>query len=143
MAITSDIKQQVDTRIITLAPPRETAEAVIPDHHRALRRLRRHRMAMVGLGILVFVVLYVVIGSFLIPEASSNYNDPGRALHPPSSDFIFGTDDIGRDINARIIYGGQVSLFIAVTAVTVAIGVGTLIGLISGYFGSILDAAFM
>jgi peptide/nickel transport system permease protein len=140
MAATSDIKQ-LEGGVISLDSP-ETLKGV-SNTKRALRRLRRHRMALVGIGLLVFVVVYVIVGSALITEAVANYNDPARALRPPSPDFPFGTDDIGRDILARTVYGGQISLFIAITAVLVQIGVGTLVGLVSGFFGGVLDSAFM
>ena len=110
---------------------------------RSLRKLMRHRMALVGVGLLVFVVLYVLIGSFVFTEAQANYNDPAQALQFPTSVHPMGTDEIGRDLLARTIYGGQISLFIAVVAVAVEILIGTLVGLISGYFGGIPDAVLM
>jgi peptide/nickel transport system permease protein len=100
-------------------------------------------MALVGMGLLVFVVLYVLIGSLLTTEAFANYNDPAQALLAPSGAHPFGTDEIGRDILARTIYGGQISLFIAITAVVVEIIVGSFLGLISGYFGGIVDGVTM
>ncbi len=110
---------------------------------RSLRRLRKHRMALVGAGLLVFVVLFVLIGSIVIPERASIYNDPSRALQPPSADHPFGTDVIGRDILARVVYGGQVSLFVGITAVIVQMLVGTVIGLVAGYVGGIIDSLLM
>jgi peptide/nickel transport system permease protein len=110
---------------------------------RSLRRLRKHRMAMVGAGLLVLVVLYVTIGSLLIPISQSTFNDPSRKLSAPSAEFLFGTDAIGRDVFARTIYGGQVSLFIGVTAAIVQIMLGTLVGLLAGYLGGIVDILLM
>jgi peptide/nickel transport system permease protein len=110
---------------------------------RSLRRLRQHRMAMVGAGILVLIVLYVVVGSFLVPESVSNYNDPTRMLQQPSWEHPFGTDRIGRDIMARTIWGGQISLFIGVTAVVVQIAIGTAVGLAAGYLGGMVDSILM
>jgi peptide/nickel transport system permease protein len=110
---------------------------------RSLRRLRQHRMALVGAGILVFIVLYVLIGSLLVPESVSNYNDPTRMLQQPSWEHPFGTDRIGRDIMARTIWGGQISLFIGVTAVVVQIAIGTAVGLTAGYLGGIVDSILM
>jgi peptide/nickel transport system permease protein len=114
-----------------------------PNWKRSLRRLRKHRMAMLGAGMLVAVFLYVLIGSMLIPEATSNYNDPARKLQAPSYEHPYGTDAIGRDILARTIYGGQISLFIGVTAVIVQMIIGTAIGLTAGYLGGIVDSLLM
>lgn len=110
---------------------------------RSLRRLLKHRMAIVGLVILAGIFLYVLIGSILIPESTANYNDPVHQLDAPSADHPFGLDDIGRDILARTIYGGQISLFIGITSVIVQIIVGTLIGLVAGYFGGVIDGIMM
>ncbi len=110
---------------------------------RSFARLRRHRMAIVGAFLLLIVVLFVVIGSFLIPEPMSRFNDPRRQLQFPTADHPFGTDVIGRDLLARVVYGGQVSLFVGVTAVIVQMFVGTLIGLLAGYLGGIIDSLLM
>ncbi len=110
---------------------------------RSLARLRRHRMALVGAALLVFVFGFVIVGSILIPVRASIYNEPARALQYPSGDLPFGTDVIGRDLLARTVYGGQVSLFVGVTAVIVQMIVGTLIGLIGGYMGGAVDSLLM
>ena len=110
---------------------------------RSLAQLRRHRMALVGAALVTFVILFVVVGSILIPEADSRYNDPSRALQAPSVEHPFGTDVIGRDILARVVYGGQVSLFVGVTAVIVQILVGTFVGVAAGYLGGAVDSVLM
>lgn len=110
---------------------------------RSFTRLRKHRMALIGAGLLLFVVLFIVIGSILIPEAASIYNNPRNALQYPSSEHPFGTDVIGRDLLARTVYGGQVSLFVGITAVIVQMLVGTVIGLLAGYLGGFVDSLLM
>jgi peptide/nickel transport system permease protein len=110
---------------------------------RSLRRLMKHRMAVSGIVILVGIFLFVLIGSMLIPESVANFNDPTRKLLPPSAEHPFGTDRIGRDMLARTIWGGQISLFIGVTAMAVQILIGTAIGLAAGYFGGWLDSILM
>jgi len=100
-------------------------------------------MALIGVGLIFFVFLFVLIGSLLIPESQSTFNMPARALQPPSAEYPFGTDVIGRDLLARVVYGGQISLFVGVTAVIVQMFVGTLIGLVSGYMGGVLDSVLM
>jgi peptide/nickel transport system permease protein len=113
------------------------------NNKRALRRLMHHKMALFGLGLLIFVFLFVAIGSIITTESQANYNDPSRSLEFPSTEHLFGTDDIGRDIFARTVYGGQISIFIAVTAVIVQISLGVLIGLSAGFFGGATDAISM
>lgn len=110
---------------------------------RSMKRLRRHRMAIFGAGLLVFVVLFVVIGSIAIPARESTFNDISRDLLPPSDEHPFGTDVIGRDLLARVVYGGQISLFVGITAVIVQMLVGTLVGLLAGYLGGIVDSVLM
>ena len=96
-------------------------------------RFRRHKMALVGIGILILLILYCVGGAFIYSEKFSNFNDTGIALHPPSLEHPFGTDTIGRDILARTIYGGQISLMIGLTAVLLEVSLGILIGALAGY----------
>lgn len=116
---------------------------VISNRARSMARLRKHRMAIIGAGLLVLVVSFVVIGSIVIPESEAIHNDPSRALLTPSAEHPFGTDVIGRDILARTVYGGQISLFVGITAVVVQMFVGTVIGLVAGYWGGMLDSVLM
>lgn len=110
---------------------------------RAVRRFRRHRMAVVGFLILLGILVYTIGGAFVFTEAQANFNDTSRRLQAPSTEFPFGTDSIGRDVLARTIYGGQISILIGLVSVTVAVFLGTIVGLVSGYFGGILDSALM
>jgi peptide/nickel transport system permease protein len=106
-------------------------------------RFRKHRMAMVGLVILIGVLLYITVGSAIYSEAEANYNDTSIRLQPPSSAHVFGTDTVGRDILARTIYGGQISLIIGILSVIVAVTLGTAIGALSGYYGGMIDGVLM
>lgn len=108
-----------------------------------VRRFIRHRMALIGLVILIGIVLYVTVGSLIFSEAYANYNDTSIRLQPPSAEHPFGTDTVGRDILARTVYGGQISLIIGVLAVTVAVTVGTAVGALSGYYGGLVDGILM
>jgi peptide/nickel transport system permease protein len=106
-------------------------------------RFRRHKMAIVGIAILTILILYCTVGAFFYSEKYSNYNDTSIALQPPSAEHPFGTDVIGRDILARTIYGGQISLLIGLTAVLLETTLGILVGALSGYFGGFVDALLM
>jgi len=106
-------------------------------------RFRRHRMAMLGLVLVGILILYVIAGSFVFTEKYANYNDTGIRLRPPSQPHPFGTDVVGRDILARTIYGGQISMLIGVASVLVSLCIGILIGAFSGYYGGLVDAILM
>lgn len=110
---------------------------------RALQRFLQHRMAVIGGTILLSIILFVTVGTVFFSEADANYNDTSRRLLPPSLEHPFGTDTIGRDILARTIYGGQISLLIGITAVIVTVFIGTTVGTLSGYFGGVVDSLLM
>jgi peptide/nickel transport system permease protein len=109
----------------------------------AWRRFRRHKMAMAGVGLILIMLIYVVGGSIFFSEADANLTDLSITLSPPSSEHPFGTDLVGRDILARTIYGGQISIIIGILAVIVSIVVGVLIGAIAGYYGGVVDSILM
>jgi peptide/nickel transport system permease protein len=121
----------------------------------AMRRFRKHRMAMFGVGLLVLLILYVsIVGWFssgycapinqtVYGEAWANCNDTSLKLQPPSADHIFGTDVIGRDILARTVYGGQISLLIGISAAIFEVFLGALIGALAAYYGGWVDNLLM
>jgi peptide/nickel transport system permease protein len=107
------------------------------------RRFRRHKMAIFGTIVLVLIVLYSFGGMLFISEADANRTETGARLESPSREHPFGTDTIGRDIMARTIYGGQISILIGLTAMLVEMIIGVLIGALSGFFGGSLDSVLM
>jgi peptide/nickel transport system permease protein len=107
------------------------------------RRFRRHKMAIFGAITLLLLILYAYGGTLFFSEEYANHNDTGISLNPPSSIHPFGTDVTGRDILARTIYGGQISLLIGLTAVVVETLVGILIGAAAGYYGGWIDSLLM
>mgnify|MGYP005847252645 FL=1 len=109
----------------------------------AWRRFRRHRMAMVGAFIMLGLVGYIVIGSIVFSEANANFNDVKQRFLAPSAGHVFGTDEIGRDVMARTIYGGQISIIIGLVAAFISVAVGTLVGSLAGYYGGLLDSLLM
>ncbi|MBI4671614.1 MAG: ABC transporter permease [Chloroflexi bacterium] len=109
----------------------------------AWRKLRRNRAALFGLILLIALIAYIVIGSFVFSEQYANHNDLNIRLQAPSAAHPFGTDPIGRDILARTIYGGQISLLIGLTAVAISLVVGVLVGAFAGYYGGKLDGVLM
>ncbi|MGD8244020.1 MAG: ABC transporter permease [Anaerolineae bacterium] len=106
-------------------------------------RLRRHKVALAGAVMLILLFLYSFGGAFLFTEAYANFTDTSLRLSPPSAAHPFGTDTVGRDILARTIYGGQISLLIAIAAVVLGVVIGILVGAVAGYFGGWIDALLM
>jgi peptide/nickel transport system permease protein len=92
---------------------------------------------------LFLIVLYTFGGMLFFSEADANRTETGNALQPPTREHLFGTDTIGRDIMARTIYGGQISIIIGITAMIMEVILGVSIGALSGYFGGKLDSILM
>jgi peptide/nickel transport system permease protein len=107
------------------------------------RRFRRHKMAVFGVVVLVVMFVYAFGGALLFSEPYANNTDTALRLQAPSAAHPFGTDTVGRDILARTVYGGQISLIIGLTAMLVEVTLGILIGAFAGYFGGWLDAVLM
>jgi len=93
--------------------------------------------------LLSFVLLYVLVGSLAYTVDEANFNDTGQRLQAPSTAHPMGTDSVGRDVLARTIYGGQISLLIGFAAMLVSVSLGTLIGALTGYYGGLIDAVLM
>lgn len=111
----------------------------------ALRRFRRHRLAIFSLLTLLFLITMVVLAPAIekLLGLDANMVDLFNRMQPASDTHLFGTDELGRDVLLRLLYGGQVSLFTGLTAACVAATIGTVIGLAAGYFGGRLDAILM
>ena len=109
----------------------------------AWQRFRRHKMAMFGVGLLILIILYVTLGAVVFTEDYANRNDLKLKLQGPSAAHPFGTDGTGRDILARTVYGGQISIIIGLLAVLVAATVGVTIGAVAGYYGGVVDSILM
>lgn len=107
------------------------------------RRFKRHKMALVGVAVLILLVLYAFGGSFFYTETYANLTETGDRLLAPSAEHPFGTDTIGRDILARTIYGGQISLLIGLAAMLVEVVLGILVGALAGYYGKFVDGLLM
>src|SRR5258708_10993431 len=109
-----------------------------------LRKLTRDLPAMLGLGIVLVVLLIAVLGPLLAPypgDAAASHL--ARRLKPPSGDFLFGTDNLGRDIFSRVILGARGALAIALTVVSVAMLIGVPLGLIACFLRGWLSQPIM
>ena len=109
----------------------------------AWQRFRRHRLAMAGLVIIVLLVFASVFGPFLLPFDDTFIDIMHRFAPPLSGAHILGTDELGRDVLARLMMGGRVSLTIGIVAMVIAMAVGIVIGTFAGFYGGVLGAALM
>ena len=108
----------------------------------AWRRFRRHKMALFSALVLGFIVFAVLAGPWIWP-VPINEIDFGAKLQGPSWKHPLGTDDLGQDLLARLIYGGRISIAVGVAAMIVAIFFGVLVGAIAGMSSGRVDAALM
>jgi len=118
---------------LDIAPPRELSPA-----QRALRRLVRRRGAMVALAVVVFFVLLAIFAPWIAPY------DPlatswGAVRKAPSAAHWFGTDEIGRDVLSRVVFGARASLLAGLVSVGISLAVGVPLGVVAGYLGGWID----
>lgn len=105
-------------------------------------RLKTNRLAMIGMVIVLVLIFCAVFADWIAPY-DVNAQDPSNRLAYPSLAHLLGTDNYGRDILSRIIYGGRISLLVSLMAVVSSVVAGGLIGAVSGYFGGKVDAVIM
>lgn len=105
-------------------------------------RLKRNRLAIIGLGIIIVLVLVAIFAPLVAPYPPGRQNLAISKL-PPSAKHWFGTDILGRDYFSRVIYGSRISISIGVAAVAIILAIGLVTGAVSGYFGGWADAIIM
>ncbi len=106
------------------------------------RRLKANKMAMAGLIILVLLIVIALGADFIAPEGYDNQNISLR-FQGPSSEFWFGTDNLGRSIFSRVVHGARTSLSVGIISVGIAIVVGGLLGAAAGFYGGRVDNIIM
>ena len=104
----------------------------------SLRALRGDAAAMIGLAGLLLILLVSLLAPLLAPHDPLYQNYRAR-YEPPGGAYPFGTDDLGRDVLSRVLWGGRESLGVAALAIAIAMGGGVIVGLISGYYGGWRD----
>jgi peptide/nickel transport system permease protein len=107
------------------------------------RRLKKDRLALVGALWLILVVLISLLAPLIAPQDPIATSLKDRLLPIGTPGHILGTDDLGRDLLSRVLWGGRISLLVGFSAVLGAMTLGTLIGLLTGYFGGSLDSIVM
>ncbi len=136
MGVTGDASQQT-----LLAGPRAPAPV---RSQRALiwRRFRRHKLAMVAAAVLLVLTFLVALAPVIAPFPFDRQN-LDIIKEPPSAQHLMGTDDFGRDLFTRILYGGRISLTIGIFAALVGTTTGSVLGAVAGFYGGRLDNVIM
>lgn len=107
-----------------------------------MKKLLRNKFAVLGISIIALLLLTAFFAPVISPYGQSEQNLYQRLL-PPSSEHFFGTDDLGRDVFSRMIYGSRISLAVGFISVFIILFIGTSLGIISGYFGGKTDSVIM
>ena len=107
------------------------------------RRFKKSNGAVIGLIMLIAIALVLIVGPFLIPYELATDNNYSAMLAKPSAEHLFGCDGFGRDILARVIYGGRTSIAIAILATISSCVFGSMLGAVAGFFGGKVDAIIM
>lgn len=109
---------------------------------RIFKQWRRNRRAVVGAFILMFIIIMAIFAPFVTNHEPQKQNMRNR-LQPPSSEHIFGTDQFGRDMYSRVVYGARLSLRVGFLSIGMALLAGCTLGLVAGYYGGVLDNVVM
>ncbi len=107
------------------------------------RRFRKSKTAMLGLVLLVLILLIAIFADVIVPYEEAIRQAPAERLQSPNAEHWFGTDEIGRDLFARIVHGSRYSLLIGISTSILALVIGGLLGAIAGYYGKAVDNIIM
>jgi peptide/nickel transport system permease protein len=107
------------------------------------RRFRRHKLAVFGAATILTMTLACIIGPWLLPYADTFIDIRNRFAPPFSGPHVLGTDPLGRDILARLLMAGRISLAVGFCAMAIAMGIGIVVGLVAGFYEGVLGAALM
>ncbi|MGO4739206.1 ABC transporter permease [Bosea sp. 2KB_26] len=108
-----------------------------------MRRFRRHRLAVFGAATILLLTLACIIGPMLLPYTDTFIDIRSRFAPPFSGPHILGTDPLGRDILARLLMAGRISLAVGFSAMAIAMAIGIVVGLVAGFYEGALGAALM
>jgi peptide/nickel transport system permease protein len=107
------------------------------------RRFFRHRLAAVGLVVSILLILSAVLAPWLAPDDPLRINVLKKFVAPGEDGFLLGTDELGRDLLSRLLYAGRISLSVGFVAMLVTVSIGTIVGLVSGFYGGWVDTVLM
>ncbi|MBM7691949.1 peptide/nickel transport system permease protein [Peribacillus deserti] len=121
-----------------MVPPQIAEEQAVSPWKEAWKSFRKNKLAIVGLSIVLFFILIALLADFIAPYEFADQKLADKHL-PPSSEHLFGTDQFGRDILSRVIYGARISLGVGFISVAGSVIVGSFLGIIAGYYGKWVD----
>jgi peptide/nickel transport system permease protein len=131
---------------VPLTAPGAVGDDVVTSRNTVWRRFRRHKVAIAGAVVIAIMALIAILANVITP-ADPNFIDQvhwqGYPLAPGVAGHILGTDENGRDLLARLIFGARISLTVALFAVIMEISIGTVLGAISGFYGGWVDFTIM
>ena len=107
------------------------------------RRFRKSKTAMLGLILLAFVLLIAIFADLIVPYSEAVTQNTSMRLQGPSAEHWFGTDNLGRDVFARVVHGSRYSLWIGVSTSVLSLIIGGLLGAAAGYYGKTVDNIIM
>ena len=124
--------------------PEKTGEFYEGQMHRIWRRFLHHRLAVAGGFVILVLLLATLFAGFISPHDPLDLDTQRRFIAPfTDSNYLLGTDEMGRGTLTRLIYGGRISLIVGVTAMFATIVTGMIIGLLSGFYGGTVDNLLM
>lgn len=123
----------------------DDALPLAPAHRtgRGLRRFARHRLALIGLATIVLLIVAAVAGPYVNPYDDLHIDILHRFAPPLSGGHVLGTDQLGRDMLARLEMAGRISLTVGFAAMVLSVAFGTVVGVLAGYYGGIVGMALM
>ncbi|MDI3471917.1 MAG: peptide/nickel transport system permease protein [Thermotogaceae bacterium] len=120
----------------------ESRKPLIDDWKHTAYLWRKSKLTMIGTFVIVAFIIIAIFAPFIAPY-DPIAQDLSKRLQPPSSEHLFGTDQFGRDIFSRVIYGSRIAIQIIVLVSIISGGIGTLVGVFAGYFGGVVDEVLM
>lgn len=155
MATTNKMTESSSVQNTGNPPTKDTAQASVPPLNKTLptpkkearqnrfwRRLRQHKLGMVGLCMLLFLLMLAIFAPWIAGH-DPVFTDLRMKNQPPSAEHFLGTDAIGRDVWARLVYGARISLSVGLVAVSIYSTIALVLGSVSGYMGGLVDSVIM
>ena len=133
--MSSNVTLQKSNKVKTSNPQKEARKVFF-------KRLLKNKSAVFGGTIVLLVILIGIIGPFVL-KTDPSAQDVLNKLQPPSKEHWFGTDNYGRDIFTRIVYGTQLTLYVGFFSVAIGGVIGVILGIVSGYYGRFIDTVIM
>ena len=133
------VTDEKEKSIIELSAEKPATSMISP----VLYQLKQNKLAAIGLGFVLFVAFIAILAPVL-PIADPNATQPSTRLAPPGTEgYLLGSDQLGRDILSRLIWGARISLMVGLGSTMIALVIGLTLGLISGYFVGYADHIIM